>query len=203
MTQKIKTVVDTPQQASVARTIASVLNRSDERHIDELNHLVERIGETVILISAYLAYRLDDMRSELNGMNSAFTQRLANRTTTVIRERDNLERVLRTYIQGDEKRQAYGYFSEIVFQHIDSLLDDMHRDYPEPTAQVMRRAKLRYHDPYPAHVKECTAAFEDGYCKGYIDAMDDFIREVAALADNPNIQVNVRMQDGKIKITPA
>ena len=60
---------------------------------------------------------------------------------------------------------------------------DLRRDWP------IRRAKLRYHDPYPTDVKERTAAFEDGYCKGYTDAMDDVMREVAELSDEELAQL--------------
>ena len=77
----------------------------------------------------------------------------------------------------------------------------MHRDEPEATLQVTRRAKLRYHDPYPEHVKECTAAFEDGYTKGYTDAMADFIKEVAKLGETSE-NLTFGIVDGKININP-
>ena len=193
-----------PEQATVARGIATTLNRIDGHQVDELNQMVERTGEAVILIQGYLTYRIEDMREQLKGRGTTpFVQKVSNRGMQIIRSCDDFTKALEPFINTDERKKAHLWFSDIIYNALDSLLADMHRDYPEPTAQVVRRAKLRYHDPYPAHVKECTAAFEDGYCKGYIDAMEDFIREVAALADNPNIQVHVRLEDGKIKLTPA
>lgn len=65
---------------------------------------------------------------------------------------------------------------------------------------LRRRAKLRYHDPYPDHVKERTEAFEDGYTKGYVDAMDDFMRELANLSEAEDQKLVVDITDGKVKI---
>jgi hypothetical protein len=77
----------------------------------------------------------------------------------------------------------------------------MHRDEPEATYNVRRRAKLRCHEPFPTDVKERTAAFEDGYVKGYTDAMDDVMREVAELSDDNDTMLSVTIgDDGKINI---
>ena len=142
------------------------------------------------------------MVETLQGMSgSAFTMKLRNRANGIVRACDEFNATIEPYIQGEEKHKAYLWFSDIISNALDSLFDDMHRDEPDATLQVMRRAKLRYHDPYPEHVKECTAAFEDGYCKGYTDAMADFITEVAKLGETSE-NLTVGIVDGKINIKP-
>lgn len=171
------------------------------RDADRMNHLVERTGECLLLLSGYMAYRVEIMKDGIDG-NSPFVMKLRNKTAGILRACDDFLQVIEPLIKpGDDAKEAYIYFNEVITQSLDSLFDDIHRDFDEPQLSITRRAKLRYHDPYPTAIKECTAAFEDGYCKGYTDAMDDFVREVANLADDTDTMLSVTIgDDGKINI---
>jgi hypothetical protein len=187
---------------AVARGVVKTLKQADSNRGLVLDHRVERTGEAVMFLSNYIAYRIDMMNDMLKGEQpSAFVNKLRNRSAALNRACEDLRRTIEPYIKGDDRKQAYMWFTDIVTNALDSLLEDMHRDLPEPTKQVIRRAKLRYHDPYPTDVKERTAAFEDGYCKGYTDAMDDVMREVAELSDDNDTMLSVTIgDDGKINI---
>lgn len=175
--------------------------RAVGREFDRVNnHLMERTGEIVLLISGYLAYRIETMVERLDG-NTPFSMRLRNRGNGIIKACDEFAKTIEPYIDGEEKHKAYLWFSDIISNALDSLFDDMHRDEPEATLQVTRRAKLRYHDPYMTDVKERTAAFEDGYCKGFMDAMGDFMKTVAELGETHE-KLTVGIINDKITIKP-
>ena len=184
---------------AVRKAVATSLSVRDAVRVPEMNHFVERTGEAVILLSGYLSYRLERMSENIES-GSPFVNKLRNRTVTIIRACDEFAKVMEPYIEGEEKRKAYGYFSDAIYAALDSFFDDMHRDEPEATMQVRRRAKLRYHDPYSNDVKERTGAFEDGFVKGYTDAMDDFMRELANLSEAEDQKLVVDITDGKVKI---
>lgn len=174
--------------------------RAVGREFDRVNNnLMERTAEVVLLLSGYLLYRIENMTERLDS-NTPFSMRLRNRSNTIIRACDEFVSAFEPYIEGKKKHDDYASMSDVIFGNLDSLFDDMHRDEPEATMQIRRRAKLRYHDPYPEHVKECTEAFEDGYTKGYTDAMADFIKEVAKASDDNDKQLSVGIVDGKITI---
>ena len=174
--------------------------RAVGREFDRVNNnLMERTAEVVLLLSGYLLYRIENMTERLDS-NTPFSMRLRNRSNTIIRACDEFVSAFEPYIEGVRKRHDYIAMSDVIYGNLDSLFDDMHRDEPESTMQIRRRAKLRYHDPYPEHVKECTEAFEDGYTKGYTDAMTEFIKEVAKASGDDDKQLSVGIVDGKITI---
>lgn len=190
-------------QISVMRTVAKTLKASDTVYGMKLDHKVQRTGEAVLFLSSYIAYRIELINDMLKGEQpSAFVNKLRNRSNGVVRSCDELAKTIEPYIEGEERQKAYGWFSDIITNALDSLLEDIHREEDEPTTQIVRRAKLRYHDPYPEHVKECTEAFEDGYTKGYTDAMTDFVKEVAKLGTGTDKDLSVGIVDGKITIKP-
>lgn len=171
------------------------------RDADRMNHLVERTGECLLLLSGYMAYRVEIMKDGIDG-NSPFVMKLRNKTAGILRACDDFLQVIEPLIKpGDDAKEAYIYFNEAITQSLDSLFDDIHRDFDDPPLSITRRAKLRYHDPYKTDVKERTAAFEDGYCKGFMDAMDDFMKTVADLGET-NEKLAVGVVDGKITIKP-
>jgi hypothetical protein len=187
---------------AVGKCVAKTVTKANTDQGMVLDHRVQRTGEAIVILASYIAYRMDMMNDLLEGeVASAFVNKLRNRSNGVVRACADFTRTIEPYIQGEEKKKAYSYFSEIITQCLDSLFEDIHRDEPEATYNVRRRAKLRYHDPYPTDVKERTAAFEDGYCKGYTDAMDDVMREVAELSDDNDTMLSVTIgDDGKINI---
>lgn len=191
------------QQVAVIKTVAKGLNKADTDQGKVMDHRVQRTGEAIFILSGYIAYRIDLMMDVLKGETpSAFVNKLRNRSAGIVRACDEFHKTIEPYIEGDEKHKAYLWFSDIITNALDSLFEDMHQDEPEASAQIRRRAKLRYHDPYPTDVKERTEAFEDGYTKGYGDAMCDFVKEVAKLSDGPNSNLSVGIVDGKITIKP-
>ena len=187
---------------SVKRSVADGLTSADRSKGMMLNRTVELTGEAILLLANYIAYRADLMNDALKGEQpSAFTNRLRNRTTTILRATDDFAKIFDPMVKSLGRMDGYMAFSDIVQSSLDSFFEDLHRQEPEVTMQVIRRAKLRYRDPYPTAIKECTAAFEDGYCKGYTDAMDDFIKEVSNVSEDEDKLLSVTIgDDGKINI---
>ena len=184
------------------RAVGKTLKKSDVAKGVRLDRIVDRTGEAMVILSGYIAYRMELMNDSLDErVHDSFVMKLRNRSNGIVRACDEFIKTIEPYIEGDETHKAYLFFSDVIGHALDSLFDDMHREEPEATLNVVRRAKLRYHDPYTEHVKECTAAFEDGYCKGFMDAMGDFMKTVAELGET-NEKLTVGIVDGKVNIKP-
>ena len=187
---------------SVMRSVADGLTHADRSKGMTLNRTVELTGEAILLLANYIAYRADLMNDALKDEQpSAFTNRLRNRTTTILRATDDFAKIFDPMVKSLGRMDSYMVFSDIVQSSLDSFFEDLHRQEPEATLQVVRRAKLRYHDPYPTAVKECTAAFEDGYQKGFMDAMGDFMKTVEELGET-NEKLTVGTINDKITVKP-
>lgn len=187
---------------SVMRSVADGLTHADRSKGMTLNRTVELTGEAILLLANYIAYRADLMNDALKDEQpSAFTNRLRNRTTTILRATDDFAKIFDPMVKSLGRMDSYMAFSDIVQSSLDSFFEDLHRQEPEATLQVVRRAKLRYHDPYPTAVKECTAAFEDGYQKGFMDAMGDFMKTVEELGET-NEKLTVGIINDKITVKP-
>ena len=184
-------------------TVIAAINGVEEffrRDADRMNHLVERTAECVLLLSGYMAYRLDVMRDGIEG-NSPFVMKLSNRANAVLRACDDFLKVMEPMIKpGDDYKRAYGKYSDTITQCLDSLFADLHLPEVTPSLEVTRRAKLCYHDPFQARVRECQASFEDGYCKGWMAAMTEAMKEVARMADSPETRLTVHCEEGKLKL---
>lgn len=203
MSQRHRNNANNPNaQIAVLKAVASQMTNHDIALGEEMNHLVERTGEAIILLSGYIAYRMDRMYEGIKG-TSPFVQKLRGRTNQIIRSCDDFAKVMEPYIKDNKKEDVYMMFSEVITNALDSLFDDMHRDEPDTTLQVKFRAKLRYHDPYPTNVAERTEAFEDGYVKGYTDCVRDVQRELIKLKDVGDAQAVINIVDGQVDISPV
>lgn len=188
--------------AAVARAVGKTLTKQVIAKADEVSLTTSRTGEALLLLTNYIAYRLDILKDDIGDRTpTPFVVKLSNRTNGINRACEEFLKTIEPYMTGPEIKERYSWFSEVIFQQLDSLFDDMHRDYQDPTMEVKRRAKLRYHDPYMTDVKERTAAFEDGYCKGFMDAMGDFMTTVAQLGET-NEKLTVGIVGGKITVEP-
>ena len=187
---------------AVMKAVAQQLTANDIAIGSAMNHLVERTGESIILLVGYITYRMEQMNDGIEG-TSPFVQKLRNRSNQVVRSCEDFLKVLEPYIKDNKKEADYMTLSDAVQNALDSFFDGMHIDEPETTAQVKRRAKLRYHDPYKEHVKECTEAFEDGYGKGYTDCVRDVQRELIKLKDVGDAQAVINIVDGQVDISPV
>lgn len=188
----------TPQQYAVRKTIARTLNKKVDKEAIVMDFMVSRTAEAFILMVSYIAYRTDLMQHVIEG-STPFVNKLRNRVNQVVRSCDEFIKVMEPFI-GEDKRKDYVFFSDVVFTALDSLLDDMHREPDTVPPETVRRAKLRYHDPYREHVRECTAAFEDGYCKGYTDCVDDIKRELIRIESLGDGECRIDIEGGKCTI---
>ena len=187
---------------AVAKAVGSALQKQVNAKADAVSLTTSRTGEIALLLGNYIAYRLDILNDEIGERTpTQFVVKLRNRANGVTTACNAFFKTIEPYMTGDDIQERYSWFSEVIFQALDSLFDDMHRDEQDPTLQVQRRATLRYHDPYMTDVKERTAAFEDGYCKGFMDAMGDFVRTVEELGET-NEKLTVGVVDGQVTIKP-
>jgi hypothetical protein len=146
---------------AVAKAVGSALQQKVNAKADAVSLTTSRTGEIALLLGNYLAYRIDILNDEIGDRTpTQFVVKLRNRVNGVSRACDELVKTLEPHMTGPSIQERYSWFSEVVFQALDSLFDDMHRDEQDPTLQVQRRAKLRYHDPYMTDVKERTAALK-------------------------------------------
>ena len=187
---------------AVVHAIGDTLKAQVYAQSDAVSFTTSRTAEALLLLANYVDYRIDLLNDHIGDRTpTQFVVKLRNRANGVTTACREFYKTIEPHMTGPDIQERYSRFSEVVFQALDSLFDDMHRDGQDPTLQVMRRAKLRYHDPYMTDVKERTAAFEDGYCKGFMDAMGDFMKTVADLGET-NEKLTVGVVDGKININP-
>lgn len=187
---------------AVVKAVGKTLQAQVNAQADAVSLTTSRCGEAMLLLGNYMAYRIDILNDEIGDCTpTQFVMKMRNRVNGITRACDELIRTLEPHMTGPDLHQRYSWFSEVIFQALDSLFDDMHRDEQDPTLQVQRRAKLRYHDPYMTDVKERTAAFEDGYCKGFMDAMGDFMKTVAELGETHE-KLTVGIINDKITVKP-
>lgn len=194
---------NTNAEMAVVRTVAKTLQANVNAQADAVSLTTSRTAEALLLLANYIAYRIDLLNDHIAGRTpTQFVVKMRNRANGVTRACDEFLKTIEPHMTGPNIQERYSWFSEVIFQALDSLFDDMHRDEDTPTLQVMRLAKLRYHDPYMTDVKERTAAFEDGYCKGFMDAMGDFMKTVAELGET-NEKLTVGIVNDKITIKPV
>lgn len=170
------------------------------KYYHDKNKDLERTAERLMLLVGYMQTLVDAMEDSLDGMNTPFSMKVKNRTARINAAVGDFIKVMEPDIITDA-RAAYVEFSEILFASLDSFFTDMHREDDIPSVEVRRRAKLRYHDPYKTDVAERTAAFEDGYAKGYIDCVDDIHRQLRSMPDDEHGDAVVHIEeDGKVRI---
>ena len=186
------TRLPSPEEATTLMNVA-------HQYCHDQNNLMERTAEVVTFMTGYLVNRMETLAEGLDN-NTPFSMRLKNRTNHIVKSCEEFLAAMEPYIKGEDKRQAYLEVVDIVFPMLDRLFDDIHRDEKNPSMKLVRRAKLRYHDPYREHVAEQTAAFEDGYCKGYKDCVADIHRELAAIKDDGDTQAVIDIVDGQVNI---
>lgn len=165
----------TSEEAHTMRAVA-------DSYCHTLNVAIEKTAEVVTVMNGYILQRIEQLNELMDGhINSPFSQKLRNRSNHVVKACEEFLALFESNIDTEPKRQAYMEIVEIVYPALDSLFEDLHRTSPEPSYKIIRRSKLRCHEPYKTAVKEQTAAFEDGYCKGYLDCVADIKREIKAL----------------------
>ena len=195
MSKKKKTPI-TPAQYEVLK---AVCRDFDESH----NRVMERTAQVVIPLVSYINNKVEDMVEALDGNNTPFSMKIRNKANGVIRACEDYIKVFEgLIIEGG--MQAFGEMTDILFPCLDSWFDTITKAKDvNPSLEVRRRAKLRYHDPYVAKVRECQNAFEDGYEKGYCDCVNDVTKELAKLVQQDIETAVIKIDNGKVNIEPV
>ncbi len=196
--KKKKQVQLSPEQYMAA---AQYIRQFEDRN----NHLMESTAQILLPLISYCMQKLEVMKERLDedNANTPFSMKLRNRGGRALAAcNEFIETFEGLLIEGGMK--AFGLLTDSLFPSLDNYFKtiEFHQD-ANPTSQVSRRAKLRYHDPYPEHVKECTAAFEDGYEKGYCDCVRDIHIELAKLKDAGDAKAIINIAKGMVEITKA
>ncbi len=172
------------------------------RHYEAKNNrLMERTAQTVLPLVSYINNKIEDMTERLDE-NTAFSMKLRNRGNQAIRA---CEEFIKTFegllVEGG--MDSFGQMTDALFPSLDSWFQVAATGYDvNPPSEVCRRAKLRYHDPYPTAVKERTESFEDGYEKGYCDCVNDVTRELVKLTEQDIDKAKITIRDGRVHIEP-
>lgn len=163
------------------------------------NRLMSVTALTVLPLIGYIVGKIEDMDAKLDNNNS-FSMKLKNKSNNAIRACDEFIKTFEDLIVSN--KDGYGYMTDMLYPCLDSWFDTLvaQKDVA-PSSEVIRRAKLRYHDPFIAKVKECQESFEDGYEKGYCDCVDDIKRELIKLKDIGEAQAVINIKDGMVEIS--
>lgn len=185
----------TPQELE---TIKAFVRQYETRN----NKLMEHTAQTVLPLISYVNNSIENMVEHLDE-NTAFSQRLRNRGNHAIKACEEFIEVFEGLVV-EGGMDAFAEMCEILFPCLDSWFGTviLGKDV-NPTLEVTRRAKLRYHEPYKTAVKEQTAAFEDGYTKGYCDCVNDVTKELAKLVQQDIETAVIKIDGGKVNIEPV
>lgn len=194
MSKKKKII--TPAQYKVLK---AVCRDFDDSH----NRVMERTAQVIIPLVSYINNKVEDMVDALDGNNSSFSMKVRNKANGVIRACEEYIDVFEgLLIEGGMK--AFGEMTDILYPCLDSWFDTITQAKDvNPTLEVRRRAKLRYHDPFVAKIKECQESFEDGYEKGYCDCVNDVTKELAKLVQQDIETAVIKIDNGKVNIEPV
>ena len=195
MSKKKKKII-TPAQYEVLK---AVCRDFDDSH----NRVMERTAQVIIPLVSYINNKVEDMVDALDGNNSSFSMKVRNKANGVIRACEEYIDVFEgLLIEGGMK--AFGEMTDILYPCLDSWFDTITQAKDvNPTLEVRRRAKLRYHDPFVAKIKECQESFEDGYVKGYCDCVNDVTKELAKLVQQDIETAVIKIDNGKVNIEPV
>lgn len=166
------------------------------------NRLMEHTAQVALPLISYVNSKIEDMVERLDE-NTPFSMKLRNRGNQAIRA---CEEFIKTFegLLADGGMNAFGEMTDTLFPCLDSWFEVARTGLDvNPPSEVIRRAKLRYHDPFPTAVKECTASFEDGYEKGYCDCVGDVTKELVKLTEQDIDQAKITIRDGRVKIEAA
>lgn len=165
------------------------------------NRLMSVTALTVLPLIGYIVGKIEDMDAKLDNNNS-FSMKLKNKSNNAIRACDEFIKTFEDLIVSN--KDGYGHMTDMLYPCLDSWFDTLvaQKDVA-PSSEVIRRAKLRYHDPFVAKVKECQNAFEDGYEKGYCDCVNDVTKELAKLVQQDIETAVIKIDGGKVNIEPV
>lgn len=165
------------------------------------NRLMEHTAEVALPLISYVNMKIEDMVQNLE-QNTPFSMKLRNRGNQAIRACEEFIKTFEGLLVKDGM-EAFGDMAETLFPCLDSWFEVTRRGLDvNPPSEVRRRAKLRYHDPYVAKIKECQDSFEDGYEKGYCDCVNDVTRELVKLTKQDIDKAKIIIKDGKVNIEP-
>ena len=170
------------------------------RHYETKNNgLMEHTAQVALPLISYVNGKIEDMVERLDE-NTPFSMKLRNRGNQAIRA---CEEFIKTFegLLADGGMNAFGEMTDTLFPCLDSWFEVARtgRDV-NPPSDVIRRAKLRYHDPYVAQIRECQESFEDGYEKGYCDCVGDVTKEIVKLTEQDIDQARIIIREGRVKI---
>jgi hypothetical protein len=193
---KKKKIPITPQQLEVLK---AVCRNFDDSH----NRVMERTASIIIPLVSYAMQQVEDANQALDGINTPFWLKVRNDLNGIYRACEKYT----TDFEGllvEGGMQAFGEMTDSLFPCLDSWFDVITKGKDvNPSLEVRRRAKLRYHDPYVAKIKECQNAFEDGYEKGYCDCVNDVTKELAKLVQQDIETAVINIENGKVNIEPV
>lgn len=194
MSKKKKQI--TPEQYQVLK---AVCRDFDDSH----NRVMERTAQIIIPLVSYINNKVEDMVNATDGINTPFSMKIRNKANSVLRACEEYIDVFEgLLVEGGMK--AFGEMTDILYPCLDSWFDTITQAKDvNPSLEVRRRAKLRYHDPFVAKVKECQESFEDGYEKGYCDCVNDVTKELAKLVQQDIETAVIKIDGGKVNIEPV
>lgn len=193
MTDKRKKL--SPEQWEIAMKYRKQFDEKNDR-------LMLLTAQTVLPLIGYIVTKIEDMDEKLD-YNNWFSMKLKNKSNHAIKACEEFIGTFEEFI--DEKKMGgYGLMTDILYPCLDSWFDTLVKQKDvNPPSEVVRRAKLRYHDPYKAMVRERQESFEDGYEKGYCDCVRDVQRELIKLQDIGDAQAVINITNGMVEIAPV
>lgn len=151
--------------------------------IDEQNSIIVRTATMLLPIINYANEKLEYMIENLES-NNRFSMKFRNLANHAIKECEKFVNVMEAEIPDKMHHERYTRMFESFGMALDRWYDDLclgtceEEQVQQPTLDLKRRAKLRYRDPYKTCVKECNDAFEDGYTKGWQDAINELMHRL-------------------------
>lgn len=171
-------------------SVTANIGKEGDTWARQQNGLMEHTATVFLPLVTYLRMKMEDMIDGLDG-NTPFSLKLRNKGNHVLSEAEDFIKCFEDLIPTAKGREAYMNMFDGLYPLLDGWFQNLAYDpADEPKREVIRRSKMRYRDPYKISVKECNAAFEDGYIKGWYDSLDKLIQKLEDKNDG-EVQVNI------------
>lgn len=143
---------------------AQLIDQYIKNLADRGNHAIEQAATVCHFMLSYMSNAVDDMKKELDGMNTPFAQRIRNRHAAAAREINAFLDAFDPLISKDAMDEFFRS-SECFFVAMDNFfkIEQGYADEGKRALEIRRAAALRYHDPLE---KNTQRIFQEGFMKG-------------------------------------
>lgn len=148
---------------------------------DEQNTVMWTTAAIFLLLSSYMMEKMETFVSSVK-VYTRFAMRCRNLGNHIVQACKAFTKAFEDELPNTNQRLKYVDMQQGFNDALDSWfkeLSEYDADNPKQyKLDLRRRSKLKYRETPKVAVRECNEYFEDGYCKGWTDAVNELLRRL-------------------------